>query len=489
MFKKFDLKLIGALTSKPYAFSARSWELESLDFLDFYDSMLSTIRIDVRGLSIMRVLPRINESLNEEWISDKIRFSYDGFRRQRLLNPLWKNEGVFQSLSWEESFFYFSYKYFLLNYDYLNTSGGILGLYGKFIDLESSLMFKEFIKSFKYTYSNLLSCGQFNLKDAFMENFLSANLISDIHKLECCILVGSNLRYENPIIHLKFLRLANQGLPIFTFGVSSSSKIKSYSFGYSLNSFFSFLEGKNKYSLILKKSKFSKIIVGDALVKRMDLISFHRIFNLFKNLKLSFSFLQSNPTELGLLALGILDNRVNSLIGGINASMFFNYNSDEIVVKSSNIFKIYQGHHGDVGALQADLIFPSTFLLEKKGTFLSVNGEFSKFNFIMKPGNSVRSDWRIFKALSLYLHNNVYNNIFVFKDLNFYFLKYIPEFFKGKISSSTISLDLELNEYVRFDNTPLLCIYNNYYMTDQVSKASKIMALSLAKFKKNNINF
>src|SRR4051794_8589355 len=107
IYKYNSVTLIGALTSKPYAFSARSWELEKLDFIDFYDGMLSNISVDVRGLSIMRVLPRINESLNEEWISDKIRFSYDAFRRQRLLNPMFKNivSNSFEELTWEEALF------------------------------------------------------------------------------------------------------------------------------------------------------------------------------------------------------------------------------------------------------------------------------------------------------------------------------------------------------------------------------------------------
>src|SRR5690348_12849844 len=128
-----QLKLIGALTSKPYAFTARSWELEKIDFIDFFDSLLSNIVFDVRGISVLRVVPRINEQLNEEWISDKIRFSYDGFRRQRIMYPLYKLDKNFVEVSWAESFFLFFFKYNLLNYDYINEDSSSEFIFGKFM--------------------------------------------------------------------------------------------------------------------------------------------------------------------------------------------------------------------------------------------------------------------------------------------------------------------------------------------------------------------
>jgi len=490
MVKRFDLKLVGALTSKPYAFSARSWELESLDFLDFYDSMLSSIRIDVRGLSIMRVLPRLSEKLNEEWISDKIRFAYDAFRRQRLVNPLYKyNNNLFIAISWEESFFIFFFQYHLGNYDYHNSNNGLLALAGNFLDLESLQIYKQFLDSFKYAQSKLLSNHINKFYNSFSEEFLSNNLLSDLNRIDCYVIIGSNLRYNHPIMHIKILRLANQGVPVFTCGVPTSLKIKAYSFGYSLNKFFLFLEGKNKYSLILKKSKYSKIFIGENLSRREDFSISFRLFSLLKSLNLSFSYLYSNPTELGLLALGIVSKEVLMETRILTTSFVYNYNSDNVIFKPDIKFMVYQGHHGDLGAAQANLVYPSTFLIEKKGTFLNLEGNFSKYNFILKPSNNVRTDWRIFKALSLYLGSKFLNEVINYGDLVQLINRYLPSFSHGFFKVSSLFIRDKFFFNIRLENTPLISVYNNYYMADQVSRSSRVMALSFIKFKNYYINF
>jgi NADH-quinone oxidoreductase subunit G len=491
----FDLKLVGALTSKPYAFSARSWELEKLDFIDFYDGMLSNIAIDVRGLSIMRVLPRINENLNEEWISDKIRFSYDSFRRQRLLTPMYKNvvSNNFDEITWEEAFFVFFFNYNLKNYDFLNLDSSLEVLYGKFLDLESLTASKDFFNGFRD--SNIkLNYSDYALEDNyFSSNFLLNFNMTKLNNIDFSLIIGSNLRFENPVIHLKLLRLSNQGVPLFTFACSSNAKFKNYSLGNSFKNYLKYLSGKSKYSLLISKSKKPIVFLGESLKQRKDGSSVLRILNSLKLKNLQLSYIYTNVSKIGGLALGIFDNMLNTRLfnaKSVKNNILFLHNADDIEITKFNYsFIVYQGHHGDKGSLLANLILPSTFLLEKKGTFLNMEGSYVKFNFIMKPGLLVRSDWRIYKALSLYFENKltlIKNN---FIDLSLNCFEYLPNFFKHKEYSIFNNKEIVKYNHLRINNTLFYSFYIEYFLSDNVSRASRVMSVSAVKFKNYFFNF
>jgi NADH-quinone oxidoreductase subunit G len=486
---KLSIKLVGALTSKPYAFSARSWELESLDFIDFYDTLLSNVQLDIRGLTIMRILPRINETLNEEWISDKIRFSYDAFRRQRLLVPMLRLNENFISVDWEESFFFFFFKYNIRSYEIL-SSINLFGILGKFIDLESILAFKTFFDSFNMGISKIFFQNSSIIQPEFTNSFLLNNNILSLAKADCIVLIGSNLRYTHPVLHIKLLRLANQGVPIFAMGVSSSIKAKIYSFGFSLKNFINFLEGKNKYSLIISKSKNPFVLLGESIYKRIDFYNYSKIFFFLFELKFSIGYLSTDLTELSALALGIKPLQDSFKLEEKTFNFVYNYNTDDInfLINSNKSLFIYQGHHGDLGALSSDVIYPSTFLLEKKGTFLNLEGKFVKFNLNLKPSLLIRTDWRIFKALSLYFSSEFSYKIERFKDFHKLIIKYLPSWEKGVLISLSLFLEDSFSLF-RFWNIPILSLYTNYFMTDQVSRSSKVMSLTLLKFKNNFFNF
>lgn len=489
-----SFKLVGALTSKPYAFSARSWELEKIDFIDFYDGMLSNIAIDVRGLSIMRVLPRINENLNEEWISDKIRFSYDAFRRQRLLTPMYKNvvSNTFEELTWEESFFLFFFKQNLNSYDYLNNNSTLEVLLGKFIDLESMVGAKDFFNSISDTKVNLNYYDNSLVDNIFNSSFLLNFSMSELSNIDFSLILGSNIRYENPVIHLKLLRLANQGVPLFTFACSSNIKFKHYSFGHSIKNLLKYLKGKSKYSLLLSRSKKPLVLIGESLKQRLDSSSIIRLLNIIKSNKFKLSHVYTNASKIGGLALGLFNNSASDSLynNKISKISLFLYNVDDIVVnKEKYNFIVYQGHHGDKGSLISDLIYPSTFLLEKKGTFLNMNGVFTKFNFVIRPGISVRTDWRIFKALSLFFNTNLSllkNN---YKDVCMSCFEYLPNYFNKKESYFFNSKKLLSYNNVRLYNTLYYSFYIEYFLSDSISRASRVMSVSAVKFKNHFFNF
>jgi NADH dehydrogenase/NADH:ubiquinone oxidoreductase subunit G len=487
------IKLIGALTSKPYAFSARSWELEKLDFLDFYDGMLSNISIDIRGLSIMRILPRISENFNEEWISDKIRFSYDGFRRQRIVTPLFKdsNSGVFYELSWEESFFNFFFNYNLLYYDYINNLDEGEVVYGKFLDLESLIISKDFFNSFSNIKMNLKYQDHANFLNFQNSDYLLNFDLSKLSSMDYGLIIGSNVRFENPLIHLKLLRLANQGVPMFTFASSSSLKFKNYSFGNNIKILLNFFRGKNKYSLLFSKSKQPLVLLGESLKQRIDSYALIRLFQAIANKKFKISHIYNNASKIGGLALGIYEKSDKSFFNYKNSQLLFLYNADDVVVdKKKYNFIVYQGHHGDYGASISNLIFPSAFLLEKKGTFINMSGSFINYNFVIKPGLNVRTDWRIFKALNFFFNKRFTYLYNTFSDLSLSILNYLPTFYRmNKIQNFNLSFSFFKEFSLLFYNVVSYSFYIEYFLSDNVSRASRVMSISATKFRNYFFNF
>lgn len=490
-------KLIGALTSKPYSFSARSWELESVSFIDFYDSLLSNISISLRGLSILRILPRINENLNEEWISDKIRFSYDGYRRQRLVVPLYKSNQLnsnFLELSWKEAFFFFFYNWNYENYDFVSENS-VDVVSGNFIDLESYVSLKQMFNSFSSVKSFFYSQFLNFFDNTYFSNFFANFDLKKLNSSDLVFLAGSNLRYESPVLHLKLLRLSNQGVPVFTLGSSSNFKFKNYSLGNSLNSFQKFLGGKNKYSLLFSKAKNPVGFFGESLFRRLDGKYLSQIFINNKYLsRFLFSRVSMNPSTLSSLSLNSMDNSLNlnlySQYNSKSKKILYLYNSDEILLDKNNYsFIVYQGHHGDRGSFLSNLILPSTFLIEKSGTFLSFDGHFSSYNFVIKPGYQVRTDWRIFKALSLFLGNNVNINYFKFLDLRILVQIFLPDFLKKKSLTFKYFNSFSSNLFFEVNNSILYSNYIDYFLDDSVSRSSRIMAVAALRFKKFFYNF
>lgn len=489
MLKK-NLKLVGALTSKPYAFTARSWELERLDFVDFFDSMLSSISLDIRGLSVMRVLPRINEKLNEEWISDKIRFSYDGFRRQRLVTPMVKLADTFQEISWEESFFYYFYNFNLFSYDFISNDSVIEGISGKFVDLESNVIFKDFITSSKNIDSRINYHSKIKQDSIFLENLIFDKNLSNFEKLDLCILVSTNLRYENPILNLKLMRAVNnKGLIVLNFFGNDNLKYKNYSLGKTIKDLLNFLEGKTKYSILLKKSKNPLIILGESLKKRIDGYSFNRILNKYKTLnsKIIINNLFTDSSSINFYSVNGFNNIQSNDF--YKKKILYLYNTDDFnFLSNKNLyFTVYQGHHGDKGATVSNLIFPSTFMLERKGTYLNMYGKFIKYRFTLKPSSNIRTDWRIFKAITNYIDLNTSVQVNSFLDLLNRCNEILP-FYKFNAISST-NLLINFDSQVRLYNVLAHSFFINYYTADVISRSSKVMSLAGVRFKNYYMNF
>jgi NADH dehydrogenase (ubiquinone) Fe-S protein 1 len=483
-----DLCPVGALTSKPFAFTSRPWELKSYNSIDVLDSLHSNIRIDVRGTKIMRILPRSNSLINEDWITDKIRFSYDGFRRQRLYDPMVKISGNFLKISWKRSFVFL--KSYFLNYlrASISTITSFRGFAGEHLDIETIYMLKRF---FSFSGSNLLFNSN-TIGFDFAKYYSFTTSLSNLSDSDICLLVDVNLRVSLPLLNSRLRQLSiKKMLPIFVLGFYSNYTYFVKHITNSQLSILSILEGSHWLSSKLSK-KFS---IKPLLFISSNSSSLNKslIFYLLKNTNLfsagwaglnivPLSTSEFSFSELGLGANAIIDNS-NSLHG---IDFFFNFDSTKFFYQNPNNFKIYQGHHGDVNASISDLILPTTAFIEKNSTYSNILGIVQKTKkALFSPGNS-RDDWKVLNALSEVFGFSLFK-IGGSIDLISYISRITPFILYKRNYSKFYTSNLSNSTY--FHNSSSKSIANSYYLSDNISRNSKIMSLCAVKFRGKSFNF
>ncbi|HXU26651.1 MAG TPA: NADH-quinone oxidoreductase subunit NuoG [Bacteroidia bacterium] len=422
-----DVCPVGALTSKPYAFRARPWELRSFETVDVIDSIGSRIRVDIRGNEVMRILPSQAEDVNEDWITDRTRFSYDGLKTQRLNAPMVKINGNFVPVSLDTAFRVsakflksFIYPNSPMEETYLNIfldkKTAIHGFFGDLTDTETLVALSDFFR--ELGANDVLFQENLNLCCDFRSNYLLNLSMDVIEKIDLCILIGLNIRLELPLLNLRIRKafLYNNAL-IISFGFLTNLTYQYFQQGNTLNSVFNFLKGKSYVSKCLLDSSFPLILVGTDFVK---LLSSTFCFEIFKSLaKYSNLF-----TETGWLGVSFVDSRIS-----LNAArdLGFQYSglNDEVVSRSSFIFlcnpekalnicnvlnpfffKIFLGHIGDSNAFLADVILPGSSFLEKDSLYLTLEGRVQKTKFLLTAPGFSRPDWKLVVALRLYFFTN-----------------------------------------------------------------------------------
>lgn len=259
-----DLCPVGALTSKPYAYIARSWELKTIETIDILDSLGSNIIVDFRGDEVIRILPRINEDLNEEWINDRTRFSYDGLKIQRLEKPFYKIGSSLVSGSWELSFNKIQF-FIQKNKPKLNV------ILGNLVDIETSIMLKDLSNSygnFTFFFNNKI------INNDLRENYLININLKDLKRVDLIILLNINLREELPIINARLRRIIlKKNLILVTFGCNHNLTYRSKNLSNNTKGIIHFLEGKHWFCNLFVKSKKPIILVGEAIKNRQDVRS------------------------------------------------------------------------------------------------------------------------------------------------------------------------------------------------------------------------
>ena len=467
-----DLCPVGALTSKPYKFKARPWELKRTDSIDIFDGVGSNIRIDSRAEEILRITPRVNEDINEEWITDKVRFNYDAYYNQRIDKPYIKKDSKLLVSNWDESLDILKNK--------LKKSSPF-ALVGPQTDLETGYAVSKFMSNFGTDRVEVRTDNQTILNDNPFSYIFNTGILN-IEESDLIILIGVNPKLEAPIINYKILKSYNRGNDVYNIGDDINLNYPTNYLGKDINS----LQDQNLIEKI-KKSKNPIIIVGSAYSSHAtpedlkSLFVFSKNHNLITESKNNLNFLTPYASRVGQLLMGNTQsqefepmNFLESKFKDGSYDVLLSFNSEEIsnpIFKDA--FKVYLGHHGDLGAMSADLVLPTPLYTEKNSTFINTEGRPQEAFKCHNTIGQAKEEWAILKKLSeLMDFKNDFNS---FKDVRSGLLKDFKFNFE---LNSIIDFDLGIifEDTIKFKSSTFNYPINNFYFSDVVSKNSKIMA-------------
>jgi NADH-quinone oxidoreductase subunit G len=467
-----DLCPVGALTSKPYVFEARPWELKKTESIDIMDAVGSNIRVDTYGWEVKRILPLINEDINEEWISDKTRYACDGLSNQRLDTPFIKYNGKFEKANWEEVF-----KIIKSKFD--NTSKEkIAGFVGDLANMESSYIFKEFFDRTLDTNNYESRSSNYFIDKSKRENYIFNSTINGIEEADLIFLIGTNPRFEATILNARIRKsFINNNTKIISLNDVGDLTYPYQNLDGQTKTIVDIFEGQNDISKEIINSKKPIIILGESFFKVQSAnFLFYLIKNfLNKNNKISKEWnslnkLSSDASTVGSLDLNIINN---------NEDMFENLNNNKYEVvfllgqenlkfSKKEEFIIYQGSHGDRGAEIADIILPGATYTEQNGYFTNLEGKLQKAYKASYPPGEAKEDWQIINDLAEFMNNR---KLFNDKDeLNSSMINYLN---LQKESSNSPKLNVQTKE--NFINENLKVDYKNYYFSNAITRASKTM--------------
>lgn len=477
-----DLCPVGALTSKPYAFHARSWELKKTESIDVLDAVGSNIRVDSRDMEVMRILPKINDDINEEWISDKARFSYDGLKVQRLDVPYIREQGKLFKSTWNEAIISAAKKI-------TSVSGGeIAAIAGSVTSCEAMFLLKKLL--FRLG-SNFVDANQFGYKMDTKNrgNYLFNTTITGIEKSDLCLLIGANPRQVAPVLNARIGKMVRAGaLKVARIGEEDDQTYNIEELGADLSVLEEIKSGKSNFSKQLKSSKNPMIIVGDSVLVRSDSYAIinlvHEIikkYNVVQKDWNGFNILHNHASMVGALDLGFIHgskgdgtDKILEMTRSGEIKVLYVLNADDFDAAKigDNCFVIYQGHHGDKMAARANVILPEAAYTEQDGIFVNLEGRPQMARAAISPVGYAKESWNIIVNLAKAM--NVDFGISSLTEVHEIMAKENPVFANiDQILKSDFS---EFSSKDKLLKKPLSKVVMNYYMTDQISRASVTMA-------------
>ena len=477
-----DLCPVGALTSKPYEFVARPWELQKVDSIDVLDAVGANIRIDSRGPEVLRILPRLNEDVNEEWLGDKSRFSIDGLKRRRLDRPWLKKDGKLQAVSWAEAFSAIADKVKGLAGDRIGAIAGDL------CDAESMLALKDLMTSLG---SANIDCRQDGARlDVSRRDFYSFNTsIPGIEEADAVLLIGTNPRIEAPVLNARIRKatVANRA-PVGVIGPHADLTYKATNLGSGPSVIAALNDGSHPFVETLRNAKKPMIVVGQGALARADgsavLAAAWRLAGSVGALTAEwhgFNVLHTAAARVGGLDLGFVPGAkgksvAQMLEGGVDVLWLLGADEVDTARIGANTFVVYQGHHGDAGAHRADVILPGAAYTEKSGTYVNTEGRVQRgFKAVFPPGDA-REDWTIVRAFSQLVGKTLpYDNIDALRarleqaNVVFSRIGFLPRFGCSDLTAPS-------GDTAAISDAPFAAAVENYYQTDAISRNSPTMA-------------
>jgi NADH-quinone oxidoreductase chain G len=475
-----DLCPVGALTSKPFTFKARSWELKKKEGVDVLNSIGSNIKIDIFNNEIVRILPKTNFNINKEWISNNTRFFFDSLKYQRIKYPLIKNEKKFHKISWFEVFKILNHKFITEDPSQIKT------IIGNLTDLESIFLLKKLFNKIGISniiFEKYLKNNQLKINSDLTSNFLFNNSLKDIDKTDLCLIIDSNLRKEGSILNIHLLnRLKKGNFKIAYIGNKNEHTYSIKHLGINSEILIKILTGKHPFCKDLKKAKKPLIIFGENFLNNNN--NFFLISK-FKNLSFlmdeNINFLNSTTSFINFLEVNFCNS--NFLINNSKITYLYNTNLKDKIEKKKNNFLIYQGHHFTQDAQKADLILPGLSFLEKKGTYINVEGFIQKNEKILNLKTEQRKDSFIFK----YIYKFIINNNQFKEKKNFFLLKNIlPYLIKKKLKISNVNNNSFKNKKLKINKNFFDSLIKNHYYSNILEEYSKILTNAYKIINKKN---
>ncbi|MBO6043383.1 MAG: NADH-quinone oxidoreductase subunit G [Acetobacter sp.] len=483
-----DVCPVGALTAKPIAFRARAWEYKKTDSIDVMDALGTNIQIHARAGEVMRIVPRVNDSVNEEWLSDKGRFSFDGLKKKRLDHPWVRVHDSLIPVPWKDAFIALACRL-------KDTSADKVGaIAGDLCDVECLCALKDLFTAFG---SSNFDCRQDGAwyDTRSRSGYLFNSGITGIDQADALLLVGSMPRHEAPVLNARirrrFLELGRGKFPVGVIGdLAADLTYAADVIGTGPDVLERLLEGKHPFAEVLKKAHNPMIIVGHSALVRSDA---PRIYSLCKQLAEScgaltpewraLNVLHTAASRVGGLDIGFLPGERGlstkaMLRGGVDILWLLGADDLPIDVIPEETFVVYQGHHGDRAAHRANIILPAAAYTEKSGTYVNMAGHVQRaFRAVFAPGEA-REDWRIIRAFSEVIGYTLpYDTLEQIRDR---MAEVNPVFaIDGKKGSSNLSqhsVTSVIDESMTLLDEPFQPIIQDYYLTNSISRASQIMA-------------
>ena len=483
-----DLCPVGALTSKPYAFVARPWELSKVDSIDVLDAVGTNIRIDARGPEVLRILPRLNEDVNEEWLGDKSRFALDGLRRRRLDRPWVRRDGKLIEASWSEAFTAIAERLHGVSGDRIGAVAGDL------CDVESMLALKDLMTALG---SANLDCRQDGARlDATRRDFYTFNTsIAGIEDADAILLIGTNPRREAPVLNARIRKRWLAGnIPIGLIGSETDLTYRVQELGAAPSVLTALHDGSHDFTKALRDAKKPMVIVGQAALARPDgsavLAASWRLAASVGALAPEwhgFNVLHTAAARIGALDLGFVPGAngkslARMLEGGVDVLWLLGADELDTARIGASTFVVYQGHHGDVGAARADVILPGAAYTEKSGTYVNTEGRVQRSLLAVYPPGEAREDWKIVRAFSEMVGRTLpYDTLDALRarleQVNPAFgrIGFLPRFGCSDQGGPA-------GDPAALSDAPFVPAIANYYQTDPISRASPTMAACSATF-------
>jgi NADH-quinone oxidoreductase subunit G len=475
-----DLCPVGALTSKPYAFEARPWELKKTESIDVMDAVGSNIRVDTYGWEVKRILPRLNNEINEEWISDKTRYACDGLLKQRLDVPYIKKNNKLIKSTWDEAIDLISNKIKSIKPEQ------IAGHVGDMVSIETIFSFKNLLKKIGTNNFDFRE-KKIHIDPTDKTNYIFNSSIQSIESSDLILLIGTNPKHEATIVNARIRKaFVKNKTPIYSIGNPGDLTYDYTLLGNDVNDIKNIFDGKSEISKKIKNAKKPIFIIGESI---LELKNSKYILEKTKNFLIENNFINEtwnalnilvqNASTVGAIDLGFynIDESNNFIFFDKLKNKEFKFlylvASDNIEIKKNNEFIVYQGSHGDKNASVADVILPAAAYTEQNGLFENLEGRVQICRKASYPTNEALEDWKIFNLI-----NKSLNNLDLFLDFSSIrklALQEIPNF--SEIDMLPKKTDLvKTNTSIELSSEKINIKNIDYYYSNSIARASKTMS-------------